>query len=137
MKDDEELRSLVERLDALVPRDGAKLRIPGAAEGTATLGTLNGYRRLAVELLRATSSPLPPQGDREPARLPLDIQYLLIGDEASPFDLCEVDEQVEQRPAPKRRTLGPLGQLLAAAVVVVLLVFVLIGASAVLGWILG
>jgi hypothetical protein len=134
MNDDEELRSLVERLDALLPREGAKLRIPGDADGTATLGTLNGYRRLGVELLRATSSPLP---HGEPARLPLDIQYLLIGDEASPFDLCEVDEQVEQRPAPKRRTLDPLGQLLAAAVVVVLLVLVLIGASAVLGWILG
>lgn len=136
MNDDEELRNLVERLDALLPREGAKLRIPGDADGTATLGTLNGYRRLGVELLRATSSPLP-QGDREPARLPLDIQYLLIGDEASPFDLCEVDQQVEQRPALKRRTLDPLGQLLAAAVVVVLLVLVLIGASAVLGWILG
>ena len=136
MNDDEELRSLVERLDALVPKDGAKLRIPGDADGTATLGTLNGYRRLAVELLRATSS-ASPQGDREPARLPLEIEYLLIGDEASPFDLCEVDEQVEQRPVPKRRTLDPLGQLLAATVVVVLLGFVLIGASAVLGWILG
>jgi len=133
---DSELSELVERLDQLVPRDGAKLRIPSDADGKATLGTMNGYRRLGVELLRATVGPLP-QAEPHPSRLALDIDYLLIGDEESPLGLCEVDEALEGRPAPKKNRLDPVAQLLAALVVVVLLVLVLIGASAVLGWILG
>lgn len=133
---DSELSELVERLDRLVPRGGAKVRIPGPADGTATLGTLNGYRRLGIELLRATEAPLPGM-EQGQARLPLDLDYLLLGDEESPLDLCEVDEQLESRPAPRKPRLDPIAQLLAAAVVVVLLVLVLIGASAVLGWIFG
>jgi hypothetical protein len=133
---DSELSELVERLDQLVPRDRAKLRILGDADGNATHGTLDGYRRLGVELLRATLSPVP-QTESQPARLLLDIDYLLIGDEESPLGLCEIHEALEERPAPERNRLDPVAQLLAALVVVVLLVLILIGASAVLGWILG
>jgi hypothetical protein len=133
---DSELSELVERLDQLVPRDRARLRVAGDDDGNATLGTMNGYRRLGVELLRATLGPLP-HSEPQPGRLPLDIDYLLMGDEESPLGLCEVDEALEGRPAPKKDRLDPIAQLLAALVVVVLLVLVLIGASAVLGWILG
>jgi len=133
---DSELSELVERLDQLVPRDRAKLRMAGDDDGKATLGTLSGYRRLGVELLRATLRVLPPT-EPLPAQLALDIDYLLIGDEESPLGLCEVDEALEARPAPRKNRLDPVAQLLSALVVVVLLVLVLIGASAVLGWLLG
>ncbi len=136
MSDAEELNGLIARLDVLVPKDGAKLRIPADAEGNKAQGTLGGYRRLGVELLRAAANPLP-RTERGPAVLPLDIEYLLIGEETTPLDLCEVDEQVEERPVPKKRGLGPLEQLLAAGAVVVLVALVLIGASAVLGWLFG
>jgi hypothetical protein len=127
-----ELRDLVEELDRLIPKEGAKLKIPADQDGNTTVGTQRGYLRLGVELLRAglapTTDPLP-----EIPRIPLDIGYLLTPDSETPFDLCEIDEQVESLPA-RARKLGPLGQLLAAVITVALLGLLLVGAAAVLSW---
>ena len=129
-----DLRELVDELDRLVPREGAKLKMPADADGNTTVGTQQGYLRLGVELLRAGLSPIdgPPS---EIPRIPLDITYLLTPDSRTPFELCEIVERVEElRPA---RKLGALGQLLAAVVAVVVIGLVLIGAGAVISWLRG
>ena len=62
-----ELRELVDQLDGLVPKEGAKLRIPASPDGTTTIGTQRGYLRLGIEFLRAGLEPLEP-GERTTLR---------------------------------------------------------------------
>jgi hypothetical protein len=128
-----ELRDLVEQMDRLVSKEGAKLRIPGDPDGNTTIGTQRGYLRLGVEFLRAGLAPTATAAERDIPHIPLDIGYLLTPDSETPFDLCEVDEDVERLP-PRSRKLGPLGQLLAALVAVAVVGLILVGAVALLVW---
>jgi hypothetical protein len=127
-----ELRELVGQLDRLVPREGAKLRIPNDPDGNTTIGTQRGYLRLGIEFLRAGLAPTA-GSDREVPRIPLDVEYLLTQDSDAPFDRCEVHDDVERLP-PRARKLGPLGQLLAALVAVAVVGLILMGAAAALAW---
>jgi hypothetical protein len=127
-----ELRELVEELDRLVPKEGAKLKIPADPGGHATIGTQRGYLRLGVEMLRAGLAPIG-ASELESARIPLDIDYLLTPDSQPPFDRCEIDEEVDRLP-PRSKTLGPLGQLLAALVTVAALGLIVIAAGIFLSW---
>jgi len=128
----QELRELVDQLDRLIPKEGAKLRIPADPDGNTTIGTQRGYLRLGVELLRAGLTPTA-AAEPEIPQLPLDIGYLLTPDSETPFDLCEIDENVDQLPA-RSRKLGPLGQLVAALVTVAALALIVLGAVAALSW---
>ena len=56
---DDEVRELVERLDRLVPRDGAHVTIPAAPAGRTTIGSRRGYLRLGLELLGPPSNRCP------------------------------------------------------------------------------
>jgi hypothetical protein len=127
-----ELRELVDELDRLVPREGAKLKMPADTDGNTTVGTQRGYLRLGVELLRAGLAPIDSTPSEIP-RIPLDITYLLTADSRTPFELCEIDERVEEL-RPVDRKLGALGQLLAAVVAVVVLGLLLIGAGVAISW---
>ena len=129
-----ELRELVDRLDRLIPKDGAHLTIPGDPDGHTTLGSRLGYLRLGVELLAAALRPLP-GSDEGPARIEPSLAYLLTEGSRAPFDLCEVDEAIVSRP-PVRSGLGAGGQLLSAVLVVGVLVVLFIAASFVVGWLL-
>jgi hypothetical protein len=130
-----EIRELVERLDRLIPRDGAHLTIPAEPEGRTTLGNRLGYLRFGVAFLAAALSPVPAT-ETAPARIEPHIDDLLTKDSAAPFDLCEVDEAIVSRP-PVRAGVGALGQLVAAAVVVALLIVAFMGSSVVVRWIFG
>jgi hypothetical protein len=130
-----ELRELVERLDRLIPKDGAHLSIPADADGNTTLGSRLGYLRLGVEFLVAALEPQP-SSDEAPTRIIPDLDYLLTDGSETPFDLCEIDEAIGSRP-PVRTRLGPLGQLVAAILVIGALILIFIGGSAVLNRLLG
>lgn len=136
MKLDEEsetqLREIVERLERLVPAEGAHLTIPANAEGTASVGNRAGYLRLGIELLAAGLDPLP-ASDEAPARLAPELDTLLSEGSRTPFELCEVDESIVSRP-PVSSRLGAPGQLTAAVLVVAALILCLIGASVVWRW---
>ena len=129
-----ELRELANRLDELVPKEGAKLRLPNDPDGNTTAGTQRGYLRLAVELLRAGLQPLERGDEHDIPHIPLDIDYLLTPDSESPFDLCEVVEDVERLP-PRVQKLGPLGQLIAALLAVAVVGLIIVGAAAMLSWV--
>jgi hypothetical protein len=128
-----ELRELVDQLDGLVPRDGARLRIPADADGNTTIGTQLGYLRLGVEFLRAGLGPLEPGEKNGTPYLPLSIEYLVTADSEAPFDLCEVVDDPDRLP-PRVRRLGPFGQLMAALFAVVVVGLVILGAVAVVSW---
>ena len=126
-----ELRELVDRLDGLVPKEGAKLRIPANADGTTTIGTQRGYLRLGIEFLRAGLEPPEPGEKNGTPYLPLSIEYLVTADSETPFDLCEVVDDPDRLP-PRVRRLGPFGQLMAALCAVIVCGLVVLGAMAVL-----
>ena len=128
-----ELRELANELDRLVPKEGAKLRLPSQPDEHTTAGTQRGYLRLAVELLRAGLQP-PERGEKDDIpHLPLDIDYLLTPESGTPFDLCEVVEDWERLP-PRVRKLGPFAQLIAALLAVVVVGLIIVGAAALLSW---
>jgi hypothetical protein len=128
----QELRELVDQLDRLIPKEGAKLKIPADPDGSAMIGTQRGYLRLGVELLRAGLTPTAAT-EAEIPQLPLDIGYLLTPDSKTPFNLCEIDENVDQLPA-RSKKLGPLGQLVAALFTVAALGLIVLGAGVALSW---
>jgi hypothetical protein len=128
-----ELRELANQLDRLVPREGAKLRLPSDPDGSTTAGTQRGYLRLAIELLRAGLQPLERGDEHDVPHIPLDIDYLLTPDSTSPFDLCEVVDDVERLP-PRVQKLHPLGQLIAALLAVAVVGLIIVGAAAILSW---
>ncbi|HEV8254541.1 MAG TPA: hypothetical protein VGQ78_07295 [Vicinamibacteria bacterium] len=130
-----ELRELVERLDRLIPKDGAHLSIPADADGNSTVGSRLGYLRFGVEFLAAALEPRP-GSDEEPTRIVPDLDYLLTDGSETPFDLCEVDEAIGSRP-PVRTRLGPIGQLAAAILVIGALILIFIGGAVVLRRLLG
>ena len=129
-----ELRELVDQLDRLVPKEGARLRMRGDAEGT-TAGTQRGYLRLGIEMLRAGLAPVEAgQADHRP-QIPLAIDYLMTADSESPFEVCEVVDDPDNLPPPVRK-LGAVGQLMAALIAVAVLGLIGLGAAAMLSWIL-
>jgi hypothetical protein len=130
-----ELREVVERLERLVPTEGAHLTIPKDADGTSSAGNRAGYLRFGLAFLRAALDPLP-ANDAEPARIAPELDGLLSKDSRAPFALCEVDESIVSRP-PVSSGLGAPGQLASAVLVVALLILCLIGASVVWRWVFG
>lgn len=130
-----ELHDLVERLDRLIPKDGAHLTIPGNADGTTTVGNRLGYLRFGVEFLDAALQPLA-SSDAAPARIVPDLDDLLTDGSRTPFELCEIDEAIVSRP-PVSSGLGAPGQLLAGVLVVAALVLCFIGAAVVWRWFFG
>jgi hypothetical protein len=122
-----ELRALVDQLDRLVPKEGARLRIPTDTDGN-TAGTQRGYLRLGIEMLRAALAV--ETGDHRPY-LPLAIDYLMTTDSGTPFEVCEIVDDPDRLPAPERK-LGALGQLMAALIAVVVLGLIGLGAAAIL-----
>lgn len=130
----DELKTLVDALDRAIPRDRAHLRIPGDPDGNTTLGTQQGYLRLGVEFLKAGLDPRAVGESHDLPHIPLDVAYLLSPGSRSPFELCELVDEVPPQPW-RTGALGALGQLFAAGVAVVAVGLVLIGTVAVLSWI--
>ena len=130
-----ELRDLVDRLDRLVPREGAHLTLPTDAEGRATVGNRLGYLRLGIEMLRAALSPVP-ASDEAPARVVPQVEGLLTEGSRAPFELCELDESIGSRP-PAQSRLGVFGQMGAGVAVVLILILAFIGAAVLWRWLFG
>lgn len=130
-----ELQELVERLDRLVPKEGAHLTIPAGPDKNATVGSRLGYLRLGIEFLAAALHPLP-DSDAAPPRITPNLDYLLTEGSETAFDSCELDESIGSRP-PARSRLGPTGQLIAGVVVVLTLILLFIGVSVVWRWVFG
>lgn len=126
----QELGEIVDRLDLLIPRDGATLRIPGDPDGNTTVGTQQGYLRLGVELLKAGLHPQALGDAHDIPHLPVDAGYLLAPGSKSPFELCELVDEVPPLPA-RSGALGALGQLFAAVLAVIAVGLIVIGALAV------
>jgi hypothetical protein len=130
-----ELADLVDRLDRLVPSEGAHLTLPADAEGRTTAGNRAGYLRLGIELLRAALAPLPAT-DEAPARVVPQVEGLLTEGSRPPFELCELDESIGSRP-PAQSRLGAFGQMGVGVGAVLAVILAFIGAVVLWHWIFG
>ena len=130
-----ELQDLVDRLDRLVPKQGAHLTLPADAEGRTTAGNRAGYLRLGIELVRAALSPVP-ASDEAPAQVVPQVEGLLTEGSRAPFELCELDESIGSRP-PAQSRLGVFGQMGAGVAVVLILILAFIGAAVLWRWLFG
>ena len=130
-----EVGELVDRLDRLVPRDGAHLTLPADAAGRTTAGNRLGYLRLGIELLRAALAPLP-ASEEAPARVVPQTEGLLTEGSRAPFALCELDESIGSRP-PAQSRLGVFGQMGTGVGVVLILILAFIGAAVLWRWLFG
>ncbi len=89
--DDDRLRTLVARLDALVPRADAVIRdhsgLYGSEHNEAFDGNRLGYLRLGIELLKVADAPAVPG---RPDRIEVDLAYLgYSGPEPAVFERRE------------------------------------------------
>ncbi len=125
-----DLRDLVDALDRSIPKQGASLRIPGDADGNTTIGNQQGYLRLGVELLKAGLHPQALGDSHDIPHIPADVAYLLAPGSKSPFEMCELVDDVPPLP-PRAGALGAIGQLLAAVLAVIAVGLIIIGALAV------
>jgi hypothetical protein len=130
-----ELQGLVDRLDRLVPKQGAHLTLPADAEGRTTTGNRAGYFRLGIEMLRAALSPVP-ASDEAPARVVPRVEGLLTEGSRAPFELCELDESIGSRP-PAQSRLGVFGQMGTGVGVVLILILAFVGAAVLWRWLFG
>ena len=134
-KTEAELRDLVDRLDRIVPKEGAYLALPADADGRTTSGNRTGYLRLGIELLRAALSPVG-ASDQTPARVVPQVDGLLTEGSGGPFELCELDESIGSRP-PAQSRLGVVGQIGVGVGVVLVLILAFIGAAVLWRWLFG
>jgi hypothetical protein len=130
-----ELQDLVDRLDRLVPEEGAHLTLSAEGESRTLAGNRAGYLRLGIELLRAALSPVP-TSDEAPAQVVPRVEGLLTEGSRAPFELCELDESIGSRP-PAQSRLGVFGQMGAGVGVVLILILAFIGAAVLWRWLFG
>jgi hypothetical protein len=130
-----ELQELVERLDRLVPSEGARLTMPADRDGRASVGNRLGYLRLGVELLVAGLHPVP-EDDDLPTRVVPRLGELLTAGSRTPFELCELDESIVSRP-PAQSRFGAFGQIGTGVIVVLILILAFIGLAVMWRWVLG
>jgi hypothetical protein len=107
--------------------------MPADPDGNTTVGNQLGYLRIGVELIAAALEPQAKTPHAPPRILP-ELSYLLREGAETPFDLCEIDEAVADRP-PVKTPLGAFGQLAAAVMAVAVIVFLFIGAVVAWRWI--
>ena len=125
MLNDREIAALVAELDALVPREGARLQwLFGERGDPCCVGNRLGYLRLGVELLKvADAAP----SSRHPHVVLADLSYL-GGVAVDPGDLAIFTrhEPALAAPAPGQSSAVPWPGGVVAAVVVFLLVLALV-----------
>lgn len=99
----DELKDIIGRLDAGIPRENAKVSFQkygcgdGDLEEAFIVATENGYLRMGVEFLKAGITPhLSPRGGR-PFAIAVDLDYLFAENSDVYFDYFERREEIQVR----------------------------------------
>jgi hypothetical protein len=119
---EDELSSLIERLDREVPKVGALVKLHqygGGPDECQVVANRAGYLRLGIEFLKgAFASSINP---KEPSGVRVDVDYLITGDSSVNFDWFERREDL-----PERSTAPPTPGRIAAAVAVTFFLLLLV-----------
>ncbi len=130
-----EIKDLIERLDQLVPRDGAWLtsfEYGGGPDESGLRGNRAGFQRLGLEILAGSVAPKIPKSEQ----LPIDFTYLFDDQSFIMFDRFELDERERSAsPESKPRIFSDKVLLVGCAFVLIsVLALCIIGFSTVAGW---
>ncbi len=126
------LQQQVDRLDSLVARDGAFMRLHADGEGGALYGNQSGYLRFGIEVLRAALRPSITAGQHR--RIQVDADYL-FGAESDFVDYTPyLVESAPKREQPTEPRGYGLGWLMFAGICI-LVALAAIGATTVWKWI--
>src|SRR4051812_14714301 len=99
---------LVSKLDALVPRDGARVSLAqygGGPDESRVIANQRGYLRLGIEFLKAAFAP------HEKHLVKADIRYLLTEDSDVSFNWFERRENLPKRTAEEGKQVSVIGTI--------------------------
>lgn len=128
--DDVEIQDRIAALDALVPKEGALVRLDqygGGPDESRITANKTGYLRLGIEILKGAYLPA------ENQCIPIDIGYLTSEDSDVGFDWFERTEGLPEHTSPRS------GRIIVAVVLAIFAIFIflaLVGITTVAGWIL-
>jgi hypothetical protein len=94
----EEVRKIVERLDASVSKENARVaiyRYGGGDDESSMVATRNGYLRLGIEFLKGGISPI--SLEPLPTVIDVDVHYLMDTDSTVYFDMFELTEKLPEK----------------------------------------
>jgi hypothetical protein len=136
---EQRVREMVWELDAIVPRDGAQVRMVqygGGPDESRMVGTRRGYLRLGIELIKAALAKPVQAGGQGDDRLGVDLDYLTVPGSDVRFDefLLSQDparDAVNDKPGIDDRLWG-IGCVAALLLVTALL---LVGLGTIAHWI--
>ena len=130
----QQIEDLIERLDARVPKDEAKVEMNlygGGPDESQIRGTQSGYLRLGIELMRAAFAPK--RNPKTSDTIDVDLDYLISDDSEVSFDFFE---RVDNFPIPPQRE--SLGSKVTSIVIAVffigLFVCAIIGICVIVAW---
>jgi hypothetical protein len=132
---EERLHRLVEELDRLVPRDGARVRLEqygGGPDEGRIVANQAGYLRFGTELLKAGLLPSNPQ-EAGLNSVAIDLKYLVTDDSIIGFDEFIRDESLSDIRQPRRFADNLVGIAMGVGCLAVV-IFAVVGVITVIGW---
>jgi len=130
VSDDAQIQSLVEQLDAAIPRDGrvVVLSDPDECSNTLVRASKLGYLRLGVELMKAAY--VPSRRERSRDMVDPDLAYLTgLEEHCYSFERSEDIEMPAATDSP-----GTLGTVFAWTILALVIASLLVGAVTILRW---
>ena len=125
---------LVSRLDALVPRDGARVSLAqygGGPDESRVIANQRGYLRLGIEFLKAAFAPHEKQH-----LVKTDIRYLLTEDSDVSFDWFERREDLPKHTAEESKRVSVIGTIVGFTVLALVASCALVGLITIVRWLL-
>ena len=133
---EEEINSLVNKLDGQVPKEGAVIELKqygGGPDESKMTANRAGYLRLGIEFLKAAFKQ--PSG-KDPYVIEVDIQYLLSDDSDVGFDWFERREELKQPGVEKSSLAKKILSVCLGFVCLGVVALAVIGAVSVVQWLL-
>jgi hypothetical protein len=133
---DDEIQRLVRRLDQLVERDGAVVKLEvygGGPDETRITGTKHGYLRLGIEML--TAAYLPPRNADDPSSIGPEIAYLIHQDSTVVPNWFQRVDRIGPEELPPSSALERLVPALVTSAMLVILGLAVVGLVQTIRWV--
>lgn len=134
--DVDKIRVFVEELDALVPEEGAAVRLDqygGGPDESQIIANQAGLLRLGIELLKTGLIPSSEKPKQWKKGVALDFEGLVLEDSTVQFDWCEFQKDLGSEPPPKRSWFDRVLPIGCVTVLIAVLLLSLVGVGTFVG----